>query len=446
MKFEKFLNKYRIETRVKDDIEYRQVTISQHTGVRFRGTKLGSKIGRKRQFIVDLDEYPNTVMFTRQGLKDGAIGFAPIEVNKCIVTENMPTLSVNTEIVDIDYLQRLLNSNYFLKKINELSIVGSAQKSIHERDLLKLEVDIPSIDTQKEIAKRIISKEVNYNSLINEIQTQKQLIAKLKQAILQEAIQGKLTQDWRKQNPNTESAKELLERIKAEKKQLIKDKKIRKEKALPPITEEEIPFEIPESWVWVNLREITAIKGGKRVSNGYQLLKKKTPYIYIRVSDMKNGTISENDLHYLDEGMYQKIKNYTIEKTDIYMTIVGGTIGKCGVVPEKFHKMNLTENAAKITPILSNKLYLLKCLESNFCQNQFLKKTKQVAVQKMSLTRFGLTILPLPPLEEQKAIVQKVKTLMQKCDALEQEITQSEKHANMLMQAVLKEAFENDSA
>ncbi len=231
MKLEEFLDKYRSETRVKDDVEYSQVTISQYTGVKFRGKKLGKKIGRKRQFVVDLVQYPNTLMFTRQGLKDGAIGFAPIEVHNCIVTENMPTLSVDTDIVDIDYLKRLLNSNYFLKKLNELTIVGSAQKSIHERDLLQLEIDIPSIDIQRDIAKKIISKEDSFSTLKAEIQNQKQLLSKFKQSILQEAIEGKLTADWREQNPNTESASELLNRIKAEKDQLIKDKKIKKEKA-----------------------------------------------------------------------------------------------------------------------------------------------------------------------------------------------------------------------
>ena len=198
MKLEKFLKKYRVETLVKDEVEYRQVTISQHTGVKYRGNKLGIKIGRKRQFIVDLKKYPNTVMFTRQGLKDGAIGFAPKEVHNCIVTENMPTLSVNTDIIDIQFLERLLNSNYFLRKISELSIVGSAQKSIHERDLLKLDIDIPDLETQKLIANKIVSKESNYFSLLNEIKSQKKHLSNLKQSILQEAIQGKLTADWRK--------------------------------------------------------------------------------------------------------------------------------------------------------------------------------------------------------------------------------------------------------
>lgn len=89
------------------------------------------------------------------------------------------------------------------------------------------------------------------------------LLKSVKQAILQQAIQGKLTEDWRKQNPNIEPASELLKRIKAEKEKLIKEKKLRKERPLPPITQEEIPFELPDDWVWCRLGEIITLISGQ---------------------------------------------------------------------------------------------------------------------------------------------------------------------------------------
>ena len=90
------------------------------------------------------------------------------------------------------------------------------------------------------------------------------LLKAVKQAILQEAIQGKLTADWRAKHPETvEGASEPLKRIKAEKEKLIKEKKIRKEKPLPPITEKEIPFELPEGWVWCRLGEVAQHNSGK---------------------------------------------------------------------------------------------------------------------------------------------------------------------------------------
>jgi len=217
--------------------------------------------------------------------------------------------------------------------------------------------------------------------------TTEQSIDQLKQTILQLAVMGKLVP----QDPNDEPASILLEKIAEEKAQLVKEGKIKRQKVLPEIGEDKKPFDLPKEWKWVNLGDVTQIKGGKRVSNGYKLLSEPTPYIYIRVSDMKNGAIDDSDLRYIDKDMREKIKQYIITEDDLYMTIVGATIGKCGIVPTKFNQMNLTENAARL--ILFDgckKEFLLKCLESEFCQSQFFDKTKQVGVQKMALNRLGM--------------------------------------------------------
>lgn len=311
------------------------------------------------------------------------------------------------------------------------------------------DLSIGIIDNDKfyfnnEIERKIYNLQTNQLKQIeisSELTHQLDLIKQLRQAFLREAMQGKLVRSS-ELRVGSETGHDLLAKIKAEKAQLIAEKKLKKEKELPPITEDEIPFEIPEHWAWCRLGEICSIKGGKRVPNGYKLLKEPTPYIYIRVSDMKNGTISDNDLHYIDEYVYQGIKQYTIGKDDIYMTIVGGTIGKCGLVPEKFDNMNLTENAAKITPILVDKKFLWKCLDSPFCQSQFIDKTKQVGVQKMALNRFSSSLIPLPPLHEQEQIVAKLEELMAFCDGLEQSIKESQGYNEQLLQQVLREALQ----
>lgn len=443
MRLEKFLKKYRIETRVKDEVEYRQVTISQHTGVKYRGKKLGNKIGRKRQFTVDLEKYPNTVMFTRQGLKDGAIGFASKEVHNCIVTENMPTLSVNTDIIDIQFLERLLNSNYFLRKISELSIAGSAQKSIHERDLLKLDIDIPDLDTQKLIANKIVSKESDYFSLLNEIQSQKDLVKKLKQSILQEAIQGKLTADWRAQNPDTEPASELLNRIKAEKVQLVKDKKIKKEKPLPPITEDVIPFEIPEGWVWCRLGEICSKTGSGSTPKGGKAAYPSSGVKFLRSQNIYDDGLRYEGMVYIYEDTHEKMKGTKVQAEDLLLNITGGSIGRCCIVPENFDTGNINQHVAIIRtlyPYIGYFLHHVIC--SPYFQNMIVEVQTGAGREGLPKNKMDNIIIALPPKEEQKAIVQKVEVLMQKCTALEEEIKSSEANANMLMQAVLKEAFE----
>ncbi len=239
----------------------------------------------------------------------------------------------------------------------------------------------------------------------------------LKALILDLAVRGKLTQQWRQENPDTPNAQILLNNIKAEKQRLIAEKKIRKGKPLPPIEVNDIPFDIPNNWVWCQLGEITTIKGGKRIPKGFTFSEFPTEHIYIRVTDMKNGTIISNKLKYISSEIYSKINNYTISKDDLYITIAG-TIGDVGIVPIKFHNMNLTENAAKIIFTHTNKIFLKTFLQANLCKHQFLAKVKKMAQPKLALKRINTTKFPLPPLPEQKAIVKIVSDLFQSIDAL----------------------------
>ena len=268
--------------------------------------------------------------------------------------------------------------------------------------------------------------------------TTEQSIDALKQTVLQLAVMGKLVP----QNPGDEPASVLLENIAKEKEQLIKDKKIKKQKTLLSITDEETPFELPYGWEWCCLGNLTTIRGGKRLPKGYQLTTEKTPYIYIRVTDMRNGSIRDDDIHYISKEVQSQISNYIITQDDIYMTIVGATIGKCGLVPSKFNGMNLTENAARIIPFYGvEKNYLFKCLDSSFAQKQFFDKTKQVGVQKMALNRLSSTKIPLPPLAEQHRIVAKVDELMAICDQLKVKLQQSQETQVQLTDALIDRAL-----
>ena len=246
----------------------------------------------------------------------------------------------------------------------------------------------------------------------------------LKNSILQWAIQGKLVP----QDPNDEPASVLLEKIRQEKERLIKEKKIKRDKNASIIyraednsyyekilatgevkcIDEEIPFEIPTSWSWARFGNLIDIKGGKRLPAGYKLTDNKTDHIYIRVSDMQDGTIVSKDLKYITDDVYNQIQNYTIGKDDLYLTIVGSTIGKAGLVPKMFDNMNLTENAVKLTNIPINKYFLLYCVRSGYAQSQFRDNTKQVGQPKLAIFRIANTLVPIPPFAEQTKIVSKI--------------------------------------
>ena len=245
----------------------------------------------------------------------------------------------------------------------------------------------------------------------------------LRQKILDLAIRGKLVP----QDPNDEPASVLLERIRAEKQQMVKDGKL-KPKDIKNDTiifvgednlhyekfqdgsvkciEDEIPFELPEGWEWCRVRDIAAVKGGKRLPKGVGFSPCRTAHAYIRVTDMKNHSINTDDLKYISEEVFLQIKNYTISKDDLYVTIAG-TIGVTGEVPTELDGMNLTENAVKITNIQINKTYLCLIIQSEFVQQQFQDKTHQVAMPKLALERILSTLIPVCTITTQSAMVSK---------------------------------------
>ena len=257
----------------------------------------------------------------------------------------------------------------------------------------------------------------------------------LRQKILDLAIRGKLVP----QDPNDEPASVLLERIRAEKQQMVKDGKL-KAKDIKNDTvifkgddnlhyeqfadgtvkciEDEIPFELPDGWAWSRVQTIASVKGGKRVPKGYSVTDEKTNHAYIRVTDMKNNTISLDSLKFISDEVYSKISTYVISKNDLYVTIAG-TIGNVGEVPDELDGMNLTENAVKVCNISIDKSYLCKVLSSDFVQKQFRFQTHQVTMAKLALERILDTLIPIAPLYEQNRINHRVFELTKQIEELQ---------------------------
>mgnify|MGYP002543840901 CR=1 FL=1 len=229
----------------------------------------------------------------------------------------------------------------------------------------------------------------------------------LKNSILQLAIQGKLVE----QRPEEGTAQELFAQIQAEKQRLIEAGKIKKEKPLPEIAEDEKPFEIPEGWMWVHLGEVVTVLGGKRIPAGRQLTTENTGYKYIRVSDMKDGTVLTDKLLYVPYDIFPSISRYIIHKEDVYIT-VAGTIGRVGKIPEEIDGANLTENANRLVFSCIQQDWLIKWLESSIVQSQIVNVTTKVGQPKLAIKRIQELLIPLPPLAEQKRIVAKIEELL----------------------------------
>ena len=229
----------------------------------------------------------------------------------------------------------------------------------------------------------------------------------MQKAILGQAIQVKLVE----QRAEEGTGRELYKAIQDEKQKLIQEGKLKKQKALPEITEDEIPFEIPETWKWVRLGEIVTVYGGKRIPVGKKLSLTKTEHVYIRVSDMKDGFVSTENLQYISDDIYEKISNYIIKKEDVYIT-VAGTIGRIGKIPYELDGANLTENADRLVFSAINQDWLIKTLQSNLVQQQIISSTTKVGQPKLAISRIQTILIPLPPLAEQERIVEKIEELL----------------------------------
>ena len=298
---------------------------------------------------------------------------------------------------------------YVCLYINSISLVdyvtGTAQPKMNQEKMNSILLFIPPYNEQKRILEKLQevlpvveqydsaqSKLDGLNANINEL---------LKKSILQEAIQGKLVP----QDPNDEPASVLLQRIKEEKLRLIKEGKLKKKDVIDSTIfrgddnkyfekkgkeviciDEEIPFNIPQSWEWCRLGTITSIFGGKRIPVGCKLSTIDTGHKYIRVSDMKNGTIALSDIHYIT---------------------VAGTIGRIGEVPKELDNANLTENADKIVFSQINKRFLMFALQSEYVQSQIKSHTTKVGQPKLAIMRIQELLIALPPLQEQIRIVKR---------------------------------------
>ena len=260
----------------------------------------------------------------------------------------------------------------------------------------------------------------------------------LKNSILQRAIEGKLVE----QREEEGTAAELLREIKAEKARLVKEGKLKKEKPLPAIKAEEIPFEIPESWEWVRWGDLS-----QSIQYGYNAPAKEHGRIkMVRISDIQDNKILWGTVPYCDIDE-SDIKTYLLEKNDILFARTGGTVGKSYLVndtPEEAVYAGYlirTRYSSRLMP-----RYLKSFMESQLYWTQLRGGTIATAQPNCNGKTLAKMILPLPPLAEQKRIVAKIEELLphvEQYGKAHDELTAlNEKFPDAMKKSVLQYAME----
>lgn len=358
---------------------------------------------------------------------DGDVAFAKItpcfQNRKSMILENLPNgvgagttelkvLRQFSETIDRKYLLYFLASSYF---VDEAVFKGTAnQQRIIVGYLENKLFPLPPLAEQHRIVAKIeelLPKVEEYGKAqdaLNKLNAE--LPERLKKSILQEAISGRLVP----QDPNDEPASVLLAKIRQEKEQLVKAGKLKKKDLIEtPITEDEIPFEIPDSWEWCKLGSIASLLGGFAFkSHEYTSAGSRV----IRISDItEDGFVEKNVVRY---PYNMKLNSYLIQAGDILMAMTGGTVGKSLYVkslPEE--KMLLNQRVANIRAISVYTDYIDYVIKSHHIQS-IITDAKNSTNDNISMADIYNFPIPLPPFTEQKRIVAKIEQLFKEVDKL----------------------------
>lgn len=323
---------------------------------------------------------------------------------------------------------------------------GTVRKALRFEDLCKISMSVPSIEDQLRILTKKNSIEIEEGELKSELTHQQTLVKKLRQKVLQEAIEGKLTADWRAENPDFEPASELLKRIAANKAQLIKENKLKPQKLLPSISDKEKPLELPEGWSWCRLGEVcNFITKGTTPPASELLPHSEIPYL--KVYNIVNQKIDfDYRSQFISREVHEKLLNRSkVFPGDVLMNIVGPPLGKIALVPNSYPEWNINQALAIFRAILKEMSEFIYIFLREGAPVRAVETKGVVGQDNISLTQCRELVLPLPPLLEQKIIVAKVEKLLALCDFLESQISQNQTHAKQLMQAVLNEAFSQNA-
>ena len=314
---------------------------------------------------------------------------------------------------------------------------GTVRQALRFEDLCNIEISIPDYSEQQGLYNKLINSQKSSNVLDAELKNQLELLKKLRQQLLQDAVQGKLVT----QNKKDEPASELLKKIKAEKEKLIAEKKLKKEKALPPIKPEDIPFEIPENWAWCRLGEICT-----KVTDGFHNTPKKLREgkIYVSATHIREDGIKWSDCLYVSEKDHKELYNKAYPKKGEILITNRGAGCSTPVIIDIDEEFSF-QNAALIgfnQQLVNNKYLFYFILKS---RDEIMKTFVNGGLQPMlSNVVLGTIPIPFPPLAEQNRIVQKLDELMIYCNNLEASIKESESQNSTLLQQVLREALRKE--
>lgn len=386
----------------------------------------------------------------------------------------------NPQELDARYLHQYLQ---FYKDIILVPLMkGAANVSLSMKDILAVEFPLPPIERQRELSNLFVSLQEKQKELSAEYEKQTDYAKLLRQNILQQAIEGKLTADWRKQNPVQKGnpdydAEALFEQIQKgevspslqpasqfsatpsprgkapktpENSREFFEEKLDSErkrtnnarsKTLAPITEEEKPFEIPKGWKWVRLGEISY----NRSTGPFGSMLHKSDYVengipLINPTNIKFNYIDYSSCMKISQKKYNELLHYVLSKNDIILAR-RGDLSKCGIIQNS--ELQICGTGCFFMKLYNLNLFFFKLVyQSQKSQDYLLQDSIGQTMNNLNQKLLEKLPFPLPPLKEQEEIVNKIETLLAKVTTLENQIQDRKSLSDKLIFGIIKENLE----
>lgn len=319
---------------------------------------------------------------------------------KGAISSSLCILRANQSLLK-EYLYYLLCSNVIGHQ-QVLAENGSAQPNLSAASVMDYMIPLSPLAEQHRIVDRIESLFAKLDEAKQKAQEALDSFETRKAAILHRAFTGELTAQWRKEHGVG-----------------------------------------MESWENLKIGTYAQVKGGKRLPKGHKLVTERTTHPYLRIADFGDGTINDSDLNYITEDTFSQIKNYIINKEDVYISIVG-SIGKAGVIPESLNGANLTENAARIISSRTLPRYLSSFLSSPKAQNDIQNRIRSATLGKLSLLNIKDIETPVPSIEEQTEIVRFLDDLLAKEQQAKEAAEGVLEQIDLIKKAILARAFRGE--
>ncbi len=358
-------------------------------------------------------------------------------IGKCAVVDREVTFnqqinSITTICSNTQYIYYVLSSEYFQKIIIEYS-TGTATPIINKSSWEKLYIPLPPLAVQNAIVAKLEEVlplvDAYENAVLQKEELKTALPDKVKKAILQEAIQGKLTKSWRKTATIEESGKQLLDRIIEERNAKLlanwEEAKKKNSKAKKPapiaaseITEDEIPFEIPKSWCWCRLGDLGTFINGDRGSNypSKDKLSSNGEIPFVSAINFENTTLRKDNLLYVSQKQYDLLRSGKLQKED-FAICIRGSLGKFCFYPLEVGAIASSLVILRANEII-NKKYLYYYLCSDFFYEEIKRFNNGTAQPNLAAGDLIKFLFPLPPLAEQEKIVEIIEQMLPLCEKL----------------------------